>query len=103
MVPTRHAGRNSIRHRTPSFKVIGAPHTNGCGGGSLALVYAENLNVMAVPNPTSPTRFELQTVFLVIAGEHFVITGVYRPPSTSTKVFFDELTNLFDATAFIGG
>ena len=52
-------------------------------------MYADNLKVTAAPNPISPTSFELQTVRLAIAGEHFVITGVYRLPSTSIEMFFD--------------
>ena len=86
----------------PSFKDIGAPRPDGHRGDSRAVAYADNLKVTAAPNQISPTSFEPQTVRLAIAGEHFVITG-----ATINKhrrlMFFDELADLFDATASIGG
>ena len=87
----------------PGFKVIDKPRPDGCRSSGVAVVYADNLKVTAVTNPISPTSFELRTVRLVNTGEHFVITGVYRPPSTSVEVFFDKLADLFDATASSGG
>ena len=66
-------------------------------------MYSDNINVTAVPTPILPTSFELRTLRLAIAGDHFVINEVYRPPSTSVDVFFDKFADLFDAAAFIGG
>ena len=38
-----------------------------------------------------------------MSGDHFVIMGINRPSSINLETFFDELADLFDAAAFIGG
>ena len=87
----------------PGFKVIGVPRSDGDRGGDRAVTYVDHLSVISASTPFSPTSFEMQTIRLAVSGEHFVIMGIYRPPSISPETFVDELADLFDATASIGG
>ena len=83
----------------PGFKVIGVPRSDGHRSGGLAVIYRDRLGIISASIPFSSKSFEMQTIQLAVSGEHFMIMGIYRPSSTNLEMFFDELADLFDATA----
>ena len=81
---------------------IGAPRSDGFRGGGLAVIYRDHFCVILVSVSILAMSFEMQIVQLALAGDHYLITEIYRPLSTNLETFFHEVANLFDATASAG-
>ena len=68
------------------------------GGGGLAIIHREAINVSSRNHNFVDTSFELQLVNIGLKSRDIVLANIYRPPSSSKSVFLDEfgllLTNL---------
>ena len=67
-------------------------------GGGLAIIHRDSINVSPRNHDFEHTSFELQLVNIGLKSRDVVLANIYRPPSSSKSVFFDEfgllLTNL---------
>ena len=71
----------------PGYKVVCVPRIDGHRGGGLAVIYKDYLKLIPVMVAFTPTTFEFQVVHLIIGCEHFIISNVYRLPSTKVTEF----------------
>ena len=67
-------------------------------GGGLALIHHDSINVSPRKHDFTHTSFEIQLVKIGLKSRDIVLANIYRPPSSSKSVFFEEfgllLTNL---------
>ena len=67
-------------------------------GSGLAIIHHDSINVSPRNHDFAHTSFELQLVNIGLKSRDIVLANIYRPPSSSKSVFFDEfgllLTNL---------
>jgi len=61
------------------------------------------LNIVSVPLPFVPLRFDAQIVRLITGNERFLFINIYRPPHYIEASFFDELSDFYDATTNLSG
>ena len=88
------------------YKVTHVPRpasTTRSRGGGLCFVHRDNIVVKNHPLQKSLknyTSFECQLVNLCLGhggmADGITIANVYRPPSSSTSLFYDELSDMFD-------
>ena len=67
-------------------------------GGGLAVIHRDTINIQPRKHKINHSSFELQLVYITLQSRDIVLTNIYRPPSSSKSLFFEEfgllLTNL---------
>ena len=67
-------------------------------GGGLAVIHHDTINVQPRKHEVNHSSFELQLVNITLQSRDIVLANIYRPPSSSKSLFFEEfgllLTNL---------
>ena len=71
---------------------IGASYTNR--GGGLAVVYRDSFTAKSKQISFSAKSFEYQLVDLTRGRTRIVVCNLYRPPSSSSREFFEEFSEL---------
>ena len=59
-------------------------------GGGLAIIHRDSINVSPRNHDFAHTSFELQLVNIGLKSRDIVLANIYRLPSSSKSVFFDE-------------
>ena len=67
-------------------------------GGGLAVIHRDTINIQPRKHKINHSSFELQLVNITLQSRDIVLANIYRPPSSSKSLFFEEfgslLTNL---------
>ena len=67
-------------------------------GGGLAVIHRDTINVQPRKHKINHSSFELQLVNVTLQSRDIVLADIYRPPSSSKSLFYEEfgllLTNL---------
>lgn len=88
----------SINSITPDgFSCVHVPRTEGRGGG-VAFIYRSCLDLRQLACGKF-SSFEIITAKLVFNSVSYIFTNIYRPPSTSLNMFFDEFSSLLEELA----
>ena len=67
-------------------------------GGGFAVIHLDTINIQPRKHKINHSSFELQLVNIKLQSRDIVLANIYRPPSSSKSLFFEEfgmlLTNL---------
>ena len=67
-------------------------------GGGLAIIHRDTINIQPRKHKINHSSFELQLVNITLQSRDILLANIYRPPSSSKSLFFEEfgllLTNL---------
>ena len=63
-------------------------------GGGLAVIHQDTINVQPRSHNIPHSSFELQIVNISLKPRDIVLVNIYRPPSSSKSVFFEEFGTL---------
>jgi hypothetical protein len=84
---------STLQSLTPqNYSIINCPRSVGRGGG-IALIYNSSLKVNSL-SLASYSSFELLGVKFSVSYSSCICCIIYRPPSSSLSVFFDEFSSL---------
>ena len=63
-------------------------------GGGLAVIHRDTINVQPRKHKLTHSSFELQLVNFGLPSRDIVLVNIYRPPSSSKSMFFEEFGSL---------
>ena len=84
----------------PGYRILHVHRDNSDQnrGGGLAVIHRDTINIQPRKHKINHSSFELQLVNITLQFRDIVLANIYRPPSSSKSLFFEEfgllLTNL---------